>query len=97
MPFDVVFAPEVALDIAEAVIWYERAGRAEELLLSVDACVGRIRRWPFMYPAVSRGYRRAIVRKFPYALFYEPHADRVVIRALFHTSRDPQIWRERLM
>jgi hypothetical protein len=94
---EVDFAPEVELDIAEAYIWYLRAGRGEELLVSIDACIGRIRRWQLMYQAVSNGYRRAVIRKCPYALFYKPTADLVTVRAFFHTSRDPETWRKRLM
>ena len=80
---EVDFAPEVELDIAKAYIWYLRAGRGEERLVSIDACIGRIRRWQLMYQAVSNGYRRAVIRKCPYALFYKPTADLVTVRAFF--------------
>jgi plasmid stabilization system protein ParE len=98
MPVELVIAPEAELDIAEAYVWYEgrRAGLGEEFLSAVDACVESIRRRPEMYPVVHDDYRRALTRRFPYAVFYEHSAARVTIYAVFHTSRDPAKWRQRL-
>ncbi len=98
MPVELVIAPEAGLDIAEAYVWYEshRAGLGEEFLSSVDACLASIRRRPQMYPVVHEGYRRSLIRRFPYAVFYEPSEAAVTIYAVFHTSRDPGKWRQRL-
>ena len=41
-------------------------------------------------------YRRALTRRFPYAVFYERSEAAVAICAVFHTSRDPDKWRQRL-
>jgi plasmid stabilization system protein ParE len=98
MPVELVIAPEAESDIAEAYIWYEgrRAGLGEEFLSSVDACMESIRRQPGMYPVVHEGYRRSLIRRFPYAVFYEQSEAVVTIYAVFHTSRDPDKWRQRL-
>jgi plasmid stabilization system protein ParE len=97
MPVELVIAPEAELDIADAYAWYEgrRAGLGEEFLSSVDACLESIRRWPGMYPVVHEGYRRSLIRRFPYAVFYEESEAAVTICAVFHTSRDPDKWRQR--
>jgi plasmid stabilization system protein ParE len=50
-----------------------------------------------MYPVVHEGYRRSLIRRFPYAVFYEQSGVMVTIYAVFHTSRDPDKWRERLL
>ena len=73
-----------------------RAGLGEEFLSSVDACLESIRRRPEMYPVVHEGYRRSLIRRFPYAVFYELSEATVTIYAVFHTSRDPDKWRQRL-
>jgi plasmid stabilization system protein ParE len=98
MPVELVIAPEAELDIAEAYVWYEcrRAGLGEEFMSSVDACLASIRRRPEMYPVVHEGYRRSLIRRFPYAVFYERSEAAVTIYAVFHTSRDPDKWRQRL-
>ena len=98
MPVELLIAPEAELDIAEAYVWYEgrRAGLGEEFLSSVDACLESIRRRPEMCPVVHEGYRRSLIRRFPYAVFYEQSEATVAIYAVFHTSSDPDKWRHRL-
>ena len=98
MPGELAIAPEAELDIAEAYAWYERRrpGLGEEFLSSVDACLESIRRRPEMYPVVYEDYRRSLIRRFPYTVFYEPSEATVTIYAVLHTSRDPDKWRQRL-
>lgn len=98
MAADLSFAPEVEQDIADAYGWYEgqRSGLGEEFLTCVEACIETIRRTPAMYAVVHESYRRGLIRRFPYALFYEPVGNRVTVYGVFHTSRDPDKWRQRL-
>jgi plasmid stabilization system protein ParE len=93
-----VVAPEAELDIAEAYVWYEsrRIGLGEEFLGSVDAAIERICRHASIYPVVHESYRRVLIRRFPYAIFFESTVASVTVYAVFHTSRDPQKWRQRL-
>ncbi len=93
-----VVAPEAEFDISDAYDWYEgrRTGLGEEFLSSVDACMEGIRRRPAMYPLVHEAYRRALIRRFPYAVLFECAEAAVTVYAVFHTSRDPEKWRRRL-
>jgi plasmid stabilization system protein ParE len=98
MAAELIIAPEAEHDIAEAYTWYEgrRSGLGEEFMTCVDACIEAIRRTPEMHPRVHQEYRRGLVRRFPYAVFYEYAAGTVTVYCVFHTSRDPAKWRERL-
>lgn len=98
MAVDLVIAPEVERDLVEASAWYEsrRAGLGENFLDCVDACVAAICRMPEMHTAVHEQYRRALIRRFPYAVFYKCAANTVTVYAVFHAARDPEKWRERL-
>ncbi|MCU1327725.1 MAG: plasmid stabilization system protein [Bryobacterales bacterium] len=99
MPVELLLAPEAELDILEACTWYEhrRAGLGEESLSSVDASFARIRRQPGMYSVVHESYRRSLLRRFPYAVFFELSGARVTVYAVFNMSRDPDKWRQRLL
>ena len=98
MTAKLVFAPEASRDIVEAYGWYEcqRAGLGEEFFHCVDACVQAICRTPEMHSKVHEDYRRGLVRRFPYAIFYEYANDVVTIYGVLHTARDPAKWRQRL-
>ena len=84
--------------MAEAYGWYEarRIGLGEEFVCSVDACIEAIRRRPKMHALVHENYRRGLMRRFPYAVFYEYVGDAVTVYSVFHTSRDPDKWHQRL-
>lgn len=99
MAVELVVVPEVEQDTAEAYAWYEgrRLGLGEEFLSCVDACLEAIRRTPEMHAVVHENYRRGLVRRFPYVFFYEFVKGKVIVYGVFHTSRDPDKWRQRLL
>jgi plasmid stabilization system protein ParE len=51
---------------------------------------------PESYPIVYEGFRRALVRRFPYAIFYESEDQAITVFGAFHTSRNPAKWQRRL-
>ena len=98
MAADLILAPEAEADLDEAYAWYEgqRIGLGEDFLGRVDACIEAICRLPESHALFHGNYRRALVRKYPYAVFYEFADDRVTVYCVFHSSRDPEKWRRRL-
>jgi plasmid stabilization system protein ParE len=98
MAVELVIAAEAEQDIGEAYSWYEsqRIGLGEEFLSCVDACLHTVCRIPELHAVIYESYRRGLVRRFPYAVYYEYSADRVTVYGIFHTSRDPEKWRQRL-
>ncbi len=98
MDVNLVIAPEAQRDIIEAYGWYEerRPGLGEDFLSCVDACIQQICRMPERHAKAYGDYRRALTRRFPYAVFYEYTTGTVIVYCVFHTSRDPEKWRQRL-
>jgi plasmid stabilization system protein ParE len=98
MAAKLIIATEAEQDIDDAYGWYEcqRAGLGEEFLNCVDACMQAICRMPEMQEKISKDYRRGLVRRFPYAIFYEYLDGIVMVYCVFHTARDPKKWRQRL-
>jgi plasmid stabilization system protein ParE len=98
MAAKLIVASEATQDINEAYDWYEcrRIGLGEDFLSAVDACIQAICREPNMHAKVHEDCRRGLVRRFPYAVFYEFARETVTVYAVFHTARDPQKWQERL-
>ena len=98
MDVNVILAPEAAADLDEAYTWYERqqVGRGEDFLSRVDLCLQSIQRFPESYVPFQGTYRRALVRKYPYAVFYEFANGMVTVYCVFHTSQNPSRWQVRL-
>ncbi len=84
--------PEAELDVDEAHLWYQRQARelAEDFLAAVNRCIASIQRHPEAYARVDRTTRRALLRRFPYALFYEVGPVEIIVYAVFHGARDPR-------
>lgn len=95
---NLIILPEAEVDVSQAYIWYEeqKSGLGEEFLRFVDACIQSIQRNPEMYQVAHETYRRAVIRRFPYVVFYEYSDTTVIIYAVFHCSQDPKKWRSRL-
>lgn len=92
------FQPDAEAELAEARPWYgfQREGLDDALTERVDETLQRIGNTPFAYPIVYRQLRRAVVRQIPFAIFYEPLADEILVFAIYHSSRDQQKLRSRL-
>jgi plasmid stabilization system protein ParE len=93
-----VLSPEAENDIAGAAQWYEeqRAGLSLEFRAALDQTFSVIENNPELYPTIYRTLRRALVRRFPYGVFYAERADDIAVVAVLHTSRNPRLWRTRL-
>jgi plasmid stabilization system protein ParE len=94
----IVFRPQAATELAEAVDWYEAHGQGlgAEFLRSLDAVVAHLQRHPTLYPIVFGNARRAVLRRFPYSVIYIVRDDELLIAACIHSRRDPSRWQERL-
>jgi toxin ParE1/3/4 len=92
-----VFRPEAAAEVHEAFRWYEtqRRGLGLEFLDRLEETLNRVRENPDQYPVVHRHVRRALVRRFPFGVFYIIEDQQIVVLSVFHGSRDPTQWRSR--
>ena len=94
----VIYTPEAEDDVVDSYNWYEshEPGLGEYFLRCVEACVLTIQRHPQLYPSAVDEFRRALVRRFPFEIFYEVTDDSIIVYSVFHCSQDPQKWRTRL-
>ncbi len=84
-------------ELVEAIVEYEtaRAGLGARFDAEVDRSLSRIASAPGQFPEIEPGYRRALVRGFPYGIFFTATNDEVVVLAILHLHRSPETWRSR--
>ena len=94
----IIFRPEARFDVAEAYDWYEERdpGLGAEFMRAIDSCVHQIQRNPEMYPIVHKNVRQALARRFPYSIFYLVESETAYVVSVFHASRDPRTWTDRI-
>lgn len=97
MNYALVFRPEVREELKETYTWYEsqQLGLGDEFINCVDEMLSRICLMPEAYAVVYRDVRRAVMQRFPFAVYYRIVSSRVVITAIFHGRRDPKSWQAR--
>jgi toxin ParE1/3/4 len=84
-------------DIAHAALWYEQRalGLGEEFLRAVDVALAEIARMPERFPVVRLGCRRALLRRFPFGIYFIVTPELISVVACMHAHRDPRRWQER--
>lgn len=95
--YRLVSQPDADLDVEAAFEWYEneRSGLGFEFLDELRATYDRIVGGPLKYQVLRSGIRRALLARFPYAVYFVVEGDRVVVLAVLHASRNPAEWQRR--
>jgi len=93
------FHPEAAAEYEAAVDHYlaeAGAAVAARFVAEVEGLIERSRAWPEWSAGHVAGTRRAVLLKYPYAVVYLDHPERIRIVAVMHCARRPGYWRHRL-
>ncbi len=98
MSLPVILDPESQAEFDEGYDYYQtkRLGLGEDFADAVETVLDRIGRMPNIHGRVLGDVRKAVVRRFPYCVYYRSEADRVRVIAIFHTSRNPDEWKKRV-
>jgi plasmid stabilization system protein ParE len=92
-----IVRPLAAEDIERAAHWYERQARGlgEEFLDVLGRRMADIEAAPERFPRVSARLRRAMLNRFPYAVFFTVIDDTIQVVACMHGRRHPARWLRR--
>lgn len=84
--------PEAEQDLMAARDWYDRqrAGLGDEFLDAVALAMIELERDAERRRLYFRDFRRIVLRRFPYKVFYQVMGDRVVVFRVLHASREYQ-------
>jgi toxin ParE1/3/4 len=94
----VIFTRTARVELIDAQDWYENEaqGLGRRFRVAVDAVIERMSYNLRQFPVVHKSIRRALLRRFPYALMFVIEADdTLIVIACFHGSRDPENWQKR--
>ena len=91
MAYEVVLTEEAEKDINDAVLWYEeqQTNLGIRLYFEVIENLDKIKIDPEHYSFLEENYRQLIVQHFPYKIVFKIFPDKIVVLAVFHTSRNP--------
>lgn len=92
-----IVRPEAEADIAAAFAWYERkhAGLGHRFIRELERVVDSISGEPLRFAPAGRTARRALLRRFPYAVLFVARESTVTVLAVMHMARKPGLWTSR--
>jgi len=91
------FRSEAASDVLSAREWYDaqRPGLGDEFVQALEQVIALISELPEAFPEIAVGLRRALLGRFPYAVYYRWESGLIDVIACLHTRRSPGRWRNR--
>ncbi len=85
-------------DVAAVKEWYAEKPTPDldlRFQLELNKVFQQIARFPAGYSVVYKDVRRAILNRFPYAVFYHLRSNTPYVLAVVHQARDPRVWKHR--
>jgi toxin ParE1/3/4 len=91
VPRQIILTPEAKLDVQGAYDWYEEKnqGLGDDFLICIESAFGEISRNPTRYPVRFDHIRRILIRRFPYAIYFDYDDTATYIYYVFHCSQNP--------
>jgi plasmid stabilization system protein ParE len=88
---------EAEVEIFEAALRYERekSGLGLRFEADLERMFARLADNPLQFPQLEAEARRALLRRFPYGVFFTVVADVVTVLAVLHLHRHPDTWKDR--
>jgi len=87
------YTSRAAEDLRIAFEWYERQrrGLGLEFLDCIEAAFEIIQQNPKLYAERHDDFRRTLVRRFPFSIFYSIEEKQIIVHAVFDNRQDPAL------
>ena len=92
MSLPVFIRPIAKIELEEAIAWYEKEqqGVGLDFKDAVHNSFSRIATGPLQFPVIYRDVRRALLRRFPYGIYFIARPNAIIVIAIFHGKRNPK-------
>ncbi len=95
---ELIILPDAQNDINTAYYFYEgrEQGLGEKFLEVLDFEFDRMKENPDLFQIAFGRYRRVVIHKFPFIIYYVFEDAKLIIYSVFHTSQDIEKLTDRL-
>jgi len=86
----VVLEPAAQGDLRQAAAWYgsQRTGLDDAFIAEVSRTLAGLQDEPWRFAVTALGLRRALVRRFPFAVYFRASEPSVHVLAVLHLHRE---------
>ena len=92
MRYSVGYKRAAAAEVENAISWYAQPeiNQTSAFIQDLQLTESHLRTHPELYQRVEGDVRRAVLRRFPYSLFFLIEQDQVVVLAFMHQHQRPR-------
>ena len=92
MPYSVRYKRAASAEVEAAITCYAQPGvdQASSFIEDLERTEAHLRALPALYQRVEGDIRRAVLRSFPYSIFYVIEQDEVIVLACMHQHQEPR-------
>ncbi|OYT16930.1 MAG: hypothetical protein B7C24_05225 [Bacteroidetes bacterium 4572_77] len=97
-PFSTELSDEAEADFDKSYEFYYQDSPkvADTLFIRINLSFENIKQNPKSFPVAHKDVRKYVVKKFPFVIYYRIVDAVIQVAAIFHTSRNSEIWDERI-
>jgi len=90
--YSVRYKRAAAAEVENAISWYAQPeiSQASAFIQDIQLTESHLRTHPELYQRVEGDVRRAVLRRFPYSVFFLVEQDQVVVLAFMHQHQRPR-------
>lgn len=96
--YNIELSDEAEADLDDSYNYYNEISFsvADTFIKQIGLSFDFIKQNPEVSPVILRSLRKFVVVRFPFVIYYRLIEETIQVVAIFHTSRNPKIWNERL-
>lgn len=97
-PFSIELSDDAEVDFDKSFEFYSKDSTkvADAFFKQINLGFENIKQNPKSFPIAHKDIRKYVVKKFPFVIYYRIVRTLIQVIAIFHTSRNPEIWNERI-
>jgi len=100
MTYDIIIDTDAFNDLEEIINWYEmqQEGLGLDLLSEFNQYTEKIMMNPKTYEKYYQQFRKALLNRFPYAIYYgiDETLAQIKIIGIYHSHRNPKVAKKRI-
>ncbi len=96
--YNIELSEEAENDLSKSFEYYFKDSPkvADTFFNEINISIEKIKQNPFSFSKVYNNIRKYVIKKFPFVIYYKVENYTIRVIAIFHTSRNPEIWNERI-
>ncbi len=97
MIYSLVISLPAETDIEEIIEWYGKENKdlSREFVEILEQTLEQVISNPFLFQQVFKDYRKVDTAKFPYKIIYRISENKIIVLAVIHHKRNPEVWKNR--